>query len=180
MKDYEIDGDLVEFVITAPFGISKKLVYKLKSRTTLGVLIELIAGSRNNLIIASPFIQINYERKERVIYEALEIAIKRGVKVDIFTTGESTDLFSENPIFREYKNVKCFRSKQDLVGRSRLGSHAKFCISDDKKAYIGSANLTWPGLYENLEMGILVQGSLAIKVREFWETIFEEGIIEEF
>jgi phosphatidylserine/phosphatidylglycerophosphate/cardiolipin synthase-like enzyme len=51
---------------------------------------------------------------------------------------------------------------------SELGSHAKFCISDDTAAYVGSANLTKPGLGEHFELGVLVRGQAALAMRSFW------------
>jgi phosphatidylserine/phosphatidylglycerophosphate/cardiolipin synthase-like enzyme len=168
-----------EFVITAPSEISAHLAFKLGARTTLGVLIELISESKQELIIASPFIQASKELEDPIIYEALDLAILRDVNVNIFTTGAGIKLISSDPIFKGRKNIKYFRPEANLDNDSRLGSHAKFCISDGKKAYLGSANLTWPGLYGNLEMGILLTGDLAKKVKTFWDLILDEDLVIE-
>ena len=175
-KHYETGG---EFVITAPSEISTHLTFKLGARTTLGVLIELISESKHELIIASPFIQASKELEDPVIYEALYLAILRNVKINIFTTGVGIKLISSDPNFRNRKNIKFFRPEANLDNDSKLGSHGKFCISDGKKAYLGSANLTWPGLYGNLEMGILFTGDLAKKVKSFWDLILEEELVKE-
>ncbi|MCG9129342.1 hypothetical protein JT359_17275 [Candidatus Poribacteria bacterium] len=55
-----------------------------------------------------------------------------------------------------------------------MGSHAKFCIADETSAYVGSANLTGPGLNENLEMGFLVNGKYAKQVSDFWNFMVEK------
>ena len=52
---------------------------------------------------------------------------------------------------------------------TELGSHAKFCISDNTAAYVGSANLTKPGLGEHFELGVLVRGQAALDMRRFWD-----------
>jgi phosphatidylserine/phosphatidylglycerophosphate/cardiolipin synthase-like enzyme len=61
---------------------------------------------------------------------------------------------------------------------SRLGFHAKFCLADSEHAYIGSANFTGPGLGSQLEMGILVHGSLAQQVRDVWRLACQSGFVE--
>ncbi|OWP57536.1 MAG: hypothetical protein B2I17_00115 [Thermoplasmatales archaeon B_DKE] len=168
-----------EFVITAPSEISTRLAFKLGARTTLGVLIELISESKHELIIASPFIQASKEFEDPIIYEALYLAILRDVKINIFTTGVGMKLISTDHNIKDRKNVKFFRPEANLDNDSKLGSHAKFCISDGKKAYLGSANLTWPGLYGNIEMGVLLTGELAKKVKAFWDLILEEELVKE-
>jgi phosphatidylserine/phosphatidylglycerophosphate/cardiolipin synthase-like enzyme len=54
----------------------------------------------------------------------------------------------------------------NIADEERLGSHAKFCVADGQIAYIGSTNLTGPGLSEHFEMGLLVQGSVAKQIEE--------------
>jgi len=39
---------------------------------------------------------------------------------------------------------------------------------DGLSAYVGSANLTAPGLGRHLEMGLLVQGEVARQIEDFW------------
>lgn len=54
-----------------------------------------------------------------------------------------------------------------------LGSHAKILIADGQHAYIGSANLTHPGLVGNLEMGVLVHGNIAVQAASFLEYLMD-------
>jgi phosphatidylserine/phosphatidylglycerophosphate/cardiolipin synthase-like enzyme len=58
----------------------------------------------------------------------------------------------------------------------RLGSHAKFCVADGRRAYVGSANLTGPGLSEHLEIGLLVHGKVAKQIEELWLYSVEIGM----
>jgi phosphatidylserine/phosphatidylglycerophosphate/cardiolipin synthase-like enzyme len=60
-----------------------------------------------------------------------------------------------------------------------LGSHAKFCVSDGVAAYIGSANLTGPGLAGHIELGVLVRGPVAKQVEEFWMLCHQLGLFIE-
>lgn len=61
-----------------------------------------------------------------------------------------------------------FNPKANMTDEQRLGSHAKFCVADGQWAYVGSTNLTGPGLSKHLEMGLLVQGNVARQIEDFW------------
>lgn len=60
-----------------------------------------------------------------------------------------------------------------------LGSHAKFCIADGIRAYLGSANLTFLGLNQHLEMCVLVQEDIARQIFQFWQQLREIGFFVE-
>jgi phosphatidylserine/phosphatidylglycerophosphate/cardiolipin synthase-like enzyme len=45
--------------------------------------------------------------------------------------------------------------------------HLKLIAADGNRAYIGSANLTWPALTSNAEVGALVDGA-SVHVLERW------------
>ncbi len=61
---------------------------------------------------------------------------------------------------------------------SLLGSHAKLIIADENYGYIGSANLTDPGLMNNLEMGVVVQGNVARAASNYWKELERLGFLE--
>jgi hypothetical protein len=46
-------------------------------------------------------------------------------------------------------------------------------------AYIGSANLTGPGLAGHIELGVLVRGAVAKQVEEFWILCHQLGLFVE-
>ena len=50
---------------------------------------------------------------------------------------------------------------------------------DGLHAYVGSANLTGPGLSEHLEMGLLIHGDISQRIATFWETTVQMGIFVE-
>lgn len=169
----------VEFVVTIPSELSPYTSYKLDARTTMGVIVELIIQSTQYLTIAFPFVQHKSEMKNPSIFVALEKAIKRGVRVNLFSTGEGIDNLVSDLSIKNRNHVHFFQPRANIYDKKRLGSHAKFCLSDGNRAYIGSANLTWPGLHTNFEMGVLVEGKIANDVLNFWKLIVEEGIIVE-
>ena len=112
------------------------------------------------------------------LVDAVGHAVHRGVRLDVISTDESKDVFQESlPELYVNSAVHFYRPHPDLA-RSKLGSHAKVLIADNNSAYVGSANFTDPGLTANLEMGVLLRGSLAHQLRAFWTHLIETGFLE--
>lgn len=129
----------------------------------------MLAQSKKYAIIAAPFMQPGYGLSSGPIADALRSALSRGVNVDIVGTGRGlqsldTAWLSENA--QGY--LRLFQPSANIENENILGSHAKFCVVDGVAAYVGSANLTGPGLGKHLEMGVLVQGEIARQIEEFW------------
>ena len=168
-------NELVEFVITVPEPFGAELAYKTRARTTLGVLTQLIAGARQKIVLAAPFIQAERSLIGSPLAEALHAALLRGVQIDIVSTGQSLQSLRRVDWLNSfYQNVRLFQPTTNVDQEHQLGSHAKFCFADETEAYVGSANLTGPGLYENLEMGFLVHGKHAKQIADFWNLLVEK------
>ena len=71
------------------------------------------------------------------------------------------------------ERIRLFQPKPNVDDDKLLGSHAKILVTDGQHAYIGSANLTHPGLIVNLEMGILVHGNIAAQAASFLEYLID-------
>ena len=46
-------------------------------------------------------------------------------------------------------------------------------------AYVGSANLTMPGLNEHFEIGLLVHGEVARQIWGFWKLLMDRELLVE-
>lgn len=171
MINYE---DTVEFVITPPEVFGIELAYTSRSRTTLGVFIQLVSKAKKHLLIASPFVTSYHGPGESSIRYALKAALGRNVKIDIITTGSGIVILRKAwEEFLPNKNICFYQPKLNIDNDKFLGSHAKCLISDGTSAYIGSANFTQPGLYSHLEIGVLIHGNTAIQLSSFWEYLIE-------
>ena len=138
-------NDSIEFVITVPKPFGAELAYKTGTRTTLGVLTQLIAGAHQKIVLASPFIQVERSLIDGPLAEALQAALQRGVRIDIVTTSQSLQSLKQvNWLNLPHQDVRFFQAKTNIEQEQRLGSHAKFCIADETSVYVGSANLTGP------------------------------------
>ena len=169
-------NELIEFVITVPEPFGAELAYKTRARTTLGVLTQLIAGARQKIVLAAPFNQAERSLIEGPLAEALQAALLRGVRIDIVSTSQSLQSLRQvGWLGSPHQNVRFFQAKANIDQEQRLGLHAKFCIADETSVYVGSANLTGPGLSEHLEMGFLADGKHAKQIADFWNFLADQG-----
>jgi phosphatidylserine/phosphatidylglycerophosphate/cardiolipin synthase-like enzyme len=173
-------SDQIHLVITAPESEIAQMAYEVGARTTLGVLTMLVAQAQKELVIAAPFVQEDEALNKEPLSGALRDALERGVAVNIASTRSGLRALSVDyltGVTRKY--IRFFQATANINNDVLLGSHAKFCIADSKRAYIGSANLTRPGMLRNFEMGDLVSGAIAYKVRKIWRYLVEEDYFTE-
>lgn len=169
-----------DLVITAPAEMLATLAYSARCRQTLGVLTELIATATDRLIISAPFLQPGAGISTGVLNAALKAALKRGVKVELVTTGQSLSGLDIASLKRAATGgLRVSQPTTNVLDSKVLGSHAKLCVSDGIAAYIGSANLTGPGLAGHIELGVLVRGAVAKQVEEFWILCHQLGLFVE-
>lgn len=169
-----------ELVLTVPNSLDNQIVAAAHARTTLGVLVELISKTEKRIIVGAPFIQSTQKISDGPLGIAFEAALTRGVRLDIISTG-STFVDFDFSNLKRFKGqlLRRFQPKINLDNSKALGSHAKFCLSDDRSVYIGSANLTEKGIAEHLEMGMLAHGKLAKQISTFIHKLFDVGYFVE-
>lgn len=167
----------IELVLTAPEKYGSLLAYDTRSRTTLGALFQIISQARDRIMISAPFIQPTYWAVGNILAEALYDSAERGVNIYVLSTGEGIQALIQNPKLNSVSNkLKFFQPCIGLSGDNRIGSHAKLCVADGQFAYVGSANLTTPGLTNQLEFGVLVSGDIAKQIQMFWDYVIEVGL----
>lgn len=129
---------------------------KLHVRVGFEWILREIEKTRNTLRISSPWISPN------IVEEYLLPLLSRGIKIEIITRRDLLNVVHMKALkilkewSKSYRNLKLY-----IVDNL----HAKMIIIDDKVAFEGSLNLTWRGIYENVEL-----------VREYRE----RGLIERF
>ncbi|WP_448587757.1 helicase HerA domain-containing protein [Thermocrinis sp.] len=129
-------------------------------------LLEEVSQAESSLRVASAWI-----RGE--ILEDLLKALKSHVKLEvILRAGERKDL--------EITDYRTFKAIRDFGGEVYINPrlHAKFLVIDDKKAYVGSANLTYSGVMEgNLEATVEIEDEERIKeLLNLWERVKRESL----
>lgn len=168
-------NEAVEFVITVPEKVSTDLCIKADARQTASVLIDIFLSARKYVILSSPFLQ-DFATNENLEL-SIQTALARNVKLIIISTGESLKGIN---LKRFKKNITVYQPADNAKNSKVLGSHAKFCLADGELVYIGSANITIPGLGKHIEMGVLGKKQLAKKVEKFWNYLSEYGFLVEW
>jgi phosphatidylserine/phosphatidylglycerophosphate/cardiolipin synthase-like enzyme len=166
------DDGKATLVITAPAALSGRLA--IHARLTTGVLVELAVEARTKLVVASPYLHVASLLENGVVASAIRAALERGVEVEIATAAGHIQQLKgllTTAAGEQSRRVRLYQPQANVMDDRHLGSHAKFCISDERKAYLGSANFTTPGLGGHLEMGVLVEGKLAMQVSRFWSDL---------
>lgn len=134
-------------------------------RLTAETMIGLIVGARTTLRIFSPFVDA---RGIDVLTVPIVAATRRRVHVSI---GYALRGNRENAVGRLKHEVDesgvpaQFRAV--AIESDHPFPHLKLIAADGNRAYIGSANLTWPALTSNAEIGALVDGE-SVHVLERW------------
>jgi len=169
------DGSEVELVITTPEPYAASLAIRARARMTLGALTQLIANAERHVLLSVPYIQ-DANSVGIPIYLALQSALKRGVAVDVISTLAGVQTFRKK-LGKGTRGLRFFYPRANVEDERHIGSHAKLCVCDRAHAYVGSANLTVPGLTENIEIGLLVHGVIAQQITEFWRFLLEEGYL---
>ena len=174
------DKNSTTFVITIPEVYRAELMYRAKARTTHGVLVQLIAQAQQSLVLVAPYLRASALLDDTNLANALRGALERGVSVDLASTHESLqglDLTALRVTRRG--QLRLFQPAANLEEENVLGSHAKFYLADGARAYIGSANLTYLGLNQHLEMGVMLQGEIVKQIHQFWQYLREIGFFVE-
>lgn len=165
-----------ELVITAPQDEQTQLAYEVGARTTLGVLTTLIAQASIKLTILSPFVQPNEALDKEPLLSAFKSALSKEIRIEIASTNNGLEALFKSKIVKEnVQKIRFYQATANYENENVLGSHAKIYLADGNKAYIGSANLTRPGLSQHLEMGILATGHLAEQVASTWKYLLING-----
>jgi phosphatidylserine/phosphatidylglycerophosphate/cardiolipin synthase-like enzyme len=134
-------------------------------RMTAETMIALIVGARRRLRIFSPFLDA---RGLDVLAVSLTAATRRGVKA---TVGYARAGNRGNAVEQLQRRILDGGDARNLtavpIESDRPFPHLKLIAADGERAYIGSANLTWPALTSNAEIGALVDGE-PVQILERW------------
>jgi phosphatidylserine/phosphatidylglycerophosphate/cardiolipin synthase-like enzyme len=138
-------------------------------RMTAETMIGLIVGARSRLRIFSPFLDA---RGLDVLAVALAAATRRGVQTAV---GYARRGNRDNAIGQLEQHVHANGTSTRLqtvaIEGDRPFPHLKLIAADGERAYIGSANLTWPALTSNAEIGALVQGAPVLVLERWFDAL---------
>jgi phosphatidylserine/phosphatidylglycerophosphate/cardiolipin synthase-like enzyme len=136
---------------------------------TAETMIGLIVGARRKIRIFSPFLDA---RGLDVLSISVAAATRRGVDAEI---GYARRGNRGNAIDKLERHVRdsgdSLRLRAVGIEDDRPFPHLKLIAADGERAYIGSANLTWPALTSNAEIGALVDGEPVRKLERWFDAL---------
>jgi len=152
-------------------------------RRTDQALLELVEGASRTLMLVT-----FAAYRVRAIHEALVAAADRGVRIDfVFENEEDSEGgFTGEP--RAALGAELARRcnlwvwPADRRGRDSDGRvgllHAKCALADGERLLVSSANFTGKALFQNMELGVLVDGGeLPVRVGEHLEALMRDGVL---
>lgn len=147
-----------------------------EQRLTAGVLHELIAGAREQVLLVS---YAAYTLSE--VADDLEAAVARGCNVDVVfeTTLDSAGQY-DGPASTPFGSVSGVSRWRWPADRRSDGAvlHAKLLVVDRRRALVGSANLTSRALTTNLEAGVLLRDpEVARSLDEHVRNLMQDGVL---
>jgi len=166
-----------KFKLVAGFPAEKEFTDLKGLESLYPMLCRLIISAESQIFMANPFFDNSGIRK---ILPYLIKASERGVKLKIISRKPRRNERGQNNKLESIVNKLGKKCEVRCFGGSLHGKpyflHAKFLISDDKMAYIGSANITETSLGNNIEIGAIVENECVKSLKKFFELVWEKSI----
>jgi len=129
---------------------------------------NIVDGARIRILVAG--YQVTAATLDRL---GIWSAIERGVVVDAIVN--SPDLIQNDYQIMVAKGVRVHRAASTKGDFSKF--HAKAIVSDGTLALVGSANFTSFGQTANVEIGLLVAGSVAATIESMLDSYLSAGLL---
>lgn len=145
-----------------------KILKESKTLTTEEAIHKLVLESENTLRVACPYYD---EIFASILYKAAD-RISSLAEVRILYEEESPVLLKLKELLSNI-SVKSLIRREPVKGFKYVGMHAKLLIADDKEALLGSFNLRAQNIYYNFEVGILLKGELARRLKNLYDAVWD-------
>lgn len=146
-------------------------------------LLNLCRESEESIVLVSPYLEVS---GMDWLFPGLEGALERGVDLTLV----SRELNEGEPNFRAIERLVAVAEECDgeltvydyYQPRSDSDKplytlHSKVLLADDSTAYLGSANFTKYGFSENLEVGVVLQGSKVNQLADLLSHVIENNAV---
>lgn len=166
----------IELVVTTPSTHTIENDRNLSFRSTQGSILQLITTAESSLFLLSPFMQSLEGVDTSLLVEALRYAVVSGVELSVVTSPHGINTIKQSWVsILDAGSVTLYSPSPSLDNPEILGSHAKVVLADKSRAYIGSANITLPGLHNNLEVGVCLDGDIPVQLSYLFLYLIDTG-----
>jgi len=164
-EQVHVDADQVEIVLTPP-GNPSRLRDALRQRGwaeadmehTEAILLHLAHQATVRLVVMSPFIDAGGAANLLALFRATPGTVRRVLITRCPDGGVPAALM---PLLQQFAelNVAIHSYWLPRPGGGYETGHAKVVLSDDRAAYVGSANMTQASLSISMELGAFLRGA---------------------
>jgi len=159
------------------FGLTDELTKKSIKYVSLEEgFYDLFKVAEEKIFICSPFIDYDgYFIFEDIIKSKLQ----SGILLKILTrVGKKTNSSRFREINKIYENIKSFKNQVSIYdyfyeknNKLKSSIHSKIIIIDDKKVYLGSGEIRENSFRKNFELGLVLEGEIALNISRIFEKI---------
>jgi phosphatidylserine/phosphatidylglycerophosphate/cardiolipin synthase-like enzyme len=149
-------------------------------RSTARALADLIDNAQSQILLVTYSFRSELRDPERTLVARLARARRNGVGVTLVLhkdEGNRRALERSWPAIDPSPRLLTWPIPE---GDEMVKLHAKIAVADDRNLLVSSANLTYHGLFANLELGILISGAVAGDVRRHFDRLERNGHLLEW
>jgi len=136
------------------------------------VIEEIIRQANSEIHLMAYLVTPSAMKILRLLDEAAERGVKIRMVINNLGSQDATIVSALKSMSKKHPHVRIFNFN-DPRGRQL---HAKVIVVDRKKAVVGSANLSWGGMYSNYEIGLLVDGEPAWQLAAIIDFLAYESV----
>jgi hypothetical protein len=137
-------------------------------RKTVGVVRQLVNEANNHILLTGYAISEFFND----IFELVLMKNTQGVQVDLYVDDNQQVASFLNQFKPNEHQVRIYRYQ----GKETFSSlHAKVMVVDYQKAFVSSANLSYNGIVNNLELGTLIEGKKVTVINQIFNELLSKG-----
>ncbi len=155
-------------------------VHESAFRTTSQAIAELVGGAQSQILMSTYSLRATGRQPAESLVGQLARARHRGVHVTLVLHQNDENrhaLLQPWPPSTPLPRILTWPIPE---GDEMVKLHAKIVAVDDRRLLISSANLTYHGFFANLEMGVLLHGTIAGEVRRHFDRLERYGHLTEW
>ena len=150
-------------------------VHESALRSTPAVLAEMIDSASAQIVLATYSLRRETLDPEQALFTRLSRAMDRGAAVTLVVHQNEANLRALRANWPKTHQPPRLLTWPIPGGDEMVKLHAKIAEVDDRVVLISSANLTYHGMFSNLEMGVLLHGAIAGDVRRHFDRLERAG-----
>ena len=159
----------IEVVCTAPSRLGVLV------RTTFATTVEMVQAARQEIFVVGYV----FTEGARGLIEEIAVARRdRGVQVTLIGNRMQYQLATLRSLWPADSPAPSIFSRKADPSDDMIALHAKLLVCDSTVALITSANFSYHGLHENIEIGVKVESASVARLVEFVQALIRMGQVE--